>query len=249
MKVKQLLLIVILVGAIGALIVNVEKDKNVIQQTTPATVPLPIEGELPPLDSATEWLNSEPLTAAGLRGKVVLINFGTYTCINWLRTLPYVRAWAEKYKQHGLVVISVHTPEFAFEHNIDNVRRAVQDVRLEHPIAIDNDYAIWTAFDNHYWPALYFVDAQGRIRHHHFGEGDYENSERILQQLLAEAGNGDVGQELVSVDGRGVEAAADWDSLRSGENYVGYERTENFASPGGAILDTRRVYAAPARLV
>ena len=248
MKAKQLLLVVILVGAIGAFIVNVDKDKNVIQHIPPATGQLPIEGELPSLGSATGWLNSEPLTAASLRGKVVLINFGTYTCINWLRTLPYVRAWAEKYKDHGLVVISVHTPEFVFEHNIDNVRRAVQDVRIEHPIAIDNDYAIWTAFDNHYWPAFYFVDAQGRIRHHQYGEGQYEQSEMIIQQLLAEAGNGDIGQELVSVDGRGVEAAADWGSLQSGENYVGYARTENFASPGGAVLDTRRVYAAPARL-
>src|SRR5262245_29123204 len=184
MKAKQLLLVVILVGAIGAFIAHVGKDKNVIQQRTPATGQLPIEGELPSLDSATGWLNSEPLTAAGLRGKVVLINFGTYTCINWLRTLPYVRAWAEKYKDQGLVVISVHTPEFAFEQSIDNVRRAVQDLRIEHPIAIDNDYAIWTAFDNHYWPAFYFVDAQGRIRHHQFGEGDYEQSELILQQFV-----------------------------------------------------------------
>jgi thiol-disulfide isomerase/thioredoxin len=248
MKAKQLLLIVILVGAIGAFIVNVAKDKNVMQQRTPATVQLPIEGELPSLDSATEWLNSEPLSAAGLRGKVVLINFGTYTCINWLRTLPYVRAWAEKYKQHGLVVISIHTPEFAFEQNIDNVRRAVLDLRIEHPIAIDNDYAIWTAFDNHYWPAFYFVDAQGHIRHHQFGEGDYEQSEMILQQLLAEAGRGDIGDKLVSVEGSGVEAAADWGSLQSPENYLGYARTENFASPGGALLETRRAYAAPARL-
>jgi len=147
-----------------------------------------------------------------------------------------------------LVVISVHTPEFAFEQNIDNVRQAVQDLRIEHPIAIDNDYAIWTAFDNHYWPAFYFVDAQGHIRHHQFGEGDYEQSEMILQQLLAEAGIGDIGQELVSVEASGAEAAADWGSLRSPENYLGYERTENFASPGGAVLDERRVYAAPAHL-
>jgi len=147
-----------------------------------------------------------------------------------------------------LVVISVHTPEFAFEQNIDNVRRAVQDVRIEHPIAIDNDYAIWRAFKNHYWPALYFVDAQGHIRHHQFGEGEYEQSEMIIQQLLAETGIGDIGHELVSVDARGIEAAPDWGSLRSPENYVGYARTENFASPGGAVLDERRVYAAPAQL-
>jgi len=207
-----------------------------------------MEGELSSLGRATEWLNSPPLTAGGLRGKVVLINFCTYTCINWLRTLPYVRAWAAKYKDQGLVVIGVHTPEFAFEQDITNVRRAVKDMRVDYPIAIDNDYAIWRGFKNEYWPALYFVDAQGRIRHHHFGEGDYERSEMILQQLLAEAGVGGVGHELVAVDARGIEAAADWDSLQSGENYVGYDRTENFASPGGPASDTRRVYAVPTRL-
>jgi thiol-disulfide isomerase/thioredoxin len=214
----------------------------------PAAAALPIEGALPSLGGAIEWLNTQPLSAAGLRGHVVLIDFWTYTCINWLRTLPYVRAWAEKYKQHGLVVVSVHTPEFAFEQNIENVRRAAKDLRVHYPIAIDNDYTIWRAFDNHYWPALYFVDAQGHIRHHHFGEGQYEQSEMILQQLLAEAGIGGISQELVSVEGSGVEAAADWESLRSPENYVGYERTENFASPGGVVFDMPHVYAAPARL-
>jgi len=203
---------------------------------------------LPSLGGATEWLNSPPLTAADLRGKVVLIDFWTYSCINWIRSLPYVRAWAEKYKNHGLVVIGVHTPEFAFEKNVDNVRRAAKDMRVDYPIAIDNDYAIWRAFKNEYWPALYFVDAQGRIRHHHFGEGEYERSEMIIQQLLSEAGTARVGHELVSVDARGAEAAADWGSLKSPENYVGYERTENFASPGGAVLDKGRVYAAPAQL-
>jgi len=214
----------------------------------PAAAQLPIEGELPSLASATGWLNSPPLTAAGLRGGVVLVDFWTYTCINWLRTLPYLRAWAEKYQDHGLVVIGVHTPEFDFEHDLDNVRRAATDLRVNYPIAIDNDYAIWSAFDNHYWPALYFVDAQGQIRHHQFGEGQYEQSEMIIQQLLTKAGISGIGHELVSVDASGVEAAADWDSLWSPENYVGYERTENFASPGGAVLDTRHVYAAPARL-
>jgi len=216
--------------------------------THPAAVQLPVEGELPSLDNATEWLNSQPLTAAGLRGSVVLVQFWTYTCINWLRTLPYVRAWADRYEDRGLVVIGVHTPEFDFEHDLDNVRRAAEDLRVEFPIAVDNDYAIWTAFDNHYWPALYFVDAQGQIRHHQFGEGDYEQSEMIVQRLLSEAGSGSIGQELVSVDGRGAEAAADWGGLRSPENYVGYERTENFASPGGAILNTARSYAVPAQL-
>jgi thiol-disulfide isomerase/thioredoxin len=214
----------------------------------PAALQLPIEGELPSLGGAIEWLNSQPLTAAGLRGKVVLIDFWTYTCINWLRTLPYVRAWAEKYKQHGLVVIGVHTPEFPFEQDEQNVRRAAKDLRVDYPIAIDSEYAVWSAFDNHYWPALYFVDAQGHIRHHHFGEGQYEQSEMVIQRLLAEAGIGDIGQELVSVEGSGVEAAADWDSLRSPENYIGYARTENFASPGGVAFDMRRVYSAPARL-
>ena len=227
----------------------ITKANQLLRATVhPAAAELPIEGDLPSLDSATEWLNTAPLTADGLRGKVVLVDFWTYTCINWLRSLPYVRAWSEKYKDQGLVVIGVHTPEFEFESDIDNVRRAAADMRVDYPIAIDNDYAIWSAFNNHYWPALYFVDAQGHIRHHQFGEGDYEQSEMIIQQLLTEAGIGGIGHELASVDARGVEAAADWGSLGSPENYVGYERTENFASPGGAVLDQPRVYAAPARL-
>jgi len=248
MKATRLLLASILAVAIGAPIEARAEDKRVTQQVRPAAVQLPIEGNLPSLGSATEWLNSQPLTAAGLRGKVVLIDFWTYTCINWLRSLPYVRAWAEKYKDRGLVVIGVHAPEFAFEKNIDNVRRAAKAMRVDYPIAIDNDYAIWRAFKNEYWPALYFVDAQGRIRHHHFGEGEYEQSEMIIQRLLAEAGVGGIGQELVSADGRGAEAAADWDSLKSPENYVGQERTQNFASPGGSVLGKRRAYAVPARL-
>jgi thiol-disulfide isomerase/thioredoxin len=217
-------------------------------RTRPAAARLPVEGELPSLGSATEWLNSPPLTTAGLRGKVVLIDFWTYTCINWIRTLPYVHAWAEKYRDHGLVVIGVHAPEFAFEKKLDNVRRAANDLKVDFPIAIDNDHAIWRAFENQYWPALYFVDARGRIRHHQFGEGEYERSELVIQQLLAEAGAGGIGSELVTVDARGVEAAADWSSLKSPENYVGYQRTENFVSPGGAAAGKRRVYAAPARL-
>jgi thiol-disulfide isomerase/thioredoxin len=222
-------------------------NKLLLAARHPAAIQLPIEGELPSLGGATAWLNSPPLSAAGLRGKVVLIDFWTYTCINWLRTLPYVRAWAEKYKDQGVVVIGVHTPEFPFEHDLENVRRAVQDMRVSYPIAIDNDYAIWDAFNNHYWPALYLVDAQGRIRSHQFGEGAYEPSEMILQHLLAEAGIGGIDDELVAVDASGAEAAADWESLRSAENYVGYERTENFASPGDAVLDTPHVYAFPAR--
>jgi thiol-disulfide isomerase/thioredoxin len=209
---------------------------------------LPVESRLPSFDGATGWLNSPPLTASGLRGKVVLVNFWTYTCINWLRQLPYVRAWAGRYSGHGLVVVGVHTPEFGFEHNPGNVRRAVQDMRVDYPVAIDNDYAVWSAFANHYWPALYFADPQGRIRHHHFGEGEYQQSEMVIQQLLA--GNGSAGpdHELVSVDARDAEAPADWAALRSAENYTGYERTENFASPGGAVPGKRHAYEAPAQL-
>jgi thiol-disulfide isomerase/thioredoxin len=225
------------------------KKKGVMRQTTPAPVRLPIEGGLPSLSGATEWLNSQPLTAAGLRGKVALIDFWTYSCINWLRSLPYVRAWAQKYKDQGLVVVGVHTPEFGFEKNVDNVRQAAKDMRIDYPVAIDSNYAIWHAFKNEYWPALHFSDAQGRIRHHVFGEGEYDRSEKIIQQLLAEVGAGGIAHDLVSVDARGLEAAADWGSLKSPENYVGYDRTENFASPGGAVLGKRRVYSAPARLI
>ena len=213
-----------------------------------AAVRLPDEGELPSLEGATGWLNSPPLTVAGLRGKAVLVNFWTYTCVNWLRQLPYVRAWAGKYSSQGLVVIGVHTPEFPFERNADNVRRAVQDMNIGYPVATDNDYAVWQAFDNHYWPALYFADAQGRLRHHHFGEGEYAQSEMVIQQLLAEAGSGGEDMQLVSVDPRGVEAPADWGTLRSPENYTGYERTENFASPGGAVPGQPHAYTVPARL-
>ncbi len=203
--------------------------------------------ELAALGRAAEWLNSPPLTPSSLAGKVVLVDFCTYTCINWLRTLPYVRAWAKNYRQ-GLVVIGVHTPEFAVERNVDNVRRALQEMRIEHPIAIDNDYAIWRAFNNQYWPALYFVDGRGKVREHHFGEGEYDRSETIIQRLLAENGSAAVGERAVPVEVSKVEAAADWDNLRSPENYVGYDRTDRFSSPGGGELDRRRRYAAPARL-
>ncbi len=222
-------------------------NKLLLAARHPAAVPLPIEGELPSLGGATAWLNSPPLSAAELRGKVVLVDFWTYTCINWLRTLPYIRAWAEKYQDHGVVVVGVHTPEFSFEHDLENVRRAVQDMGVDYPIAIDNDYAVWDAFENHYWPALYLVDAQGRIRAHQFGEGAYESSEMMIQHLLAEAGIGGIAPELVSVEAQGPEVAADWVDLRSPENYVGYERTENFASPGDAVLNSPHVYDFPTR--
>ena len=203
--------------------------------------------ELAAIARATEWLNSTGLTPQSIAGKVVLVQFWTYTCINWRRTLPYLREWAEKYP--NLLVIGVHTPELEFEHNIDNVRRAVQQMQIAYPVVIDNDYSIWRAFNNQYWPALYFIDMRGRIREHQFGEGEYQRSESVIQRLLAEAGvaslrNGDA----VSVDAEGVEAAADWANLKSPETYVGYDRAQNFASPGGADVDRRRVYAAPARL-
>jgi len=204
---------------------------------------LPVEGGMPPLAGAVEWLNSPPLTAEGLRGKVVLIDFWTYSCINCLRAIPYVRAWAEKYKDQGLVVIGVHTPEFAFEKRIDNVRGAAADLGISYPVAVDNDYAIWRAFNNRYWPAHYFVDAEGRIRHHHFGEGGYEQSERVIQKLLAEAGAKTVSDGVVSVEATGAQAAANMAEVLSPETYLGYARAENFVSPGGVVQDRSHAYA------
>ncbi|MDX6279906.1 MAG: hypothetical protein QOH03_977 [Kribbellaceae bacterium] len=175
---------------------------------------------MPSFDRATAWLNSGPLTAAGLRGQVVLVDFWTLTCINWLRTEPYVRAWSRAYRDDGLVVVGVHTPEFSFEHEADRVRLAVAEREIDYPVALDNDFGIWTAFANHYWPALYFVDRDGKIRDHHFGEGRYEQSERVIQQLLG------IEREPVQVEGVGVEAAADWAQLRTPETYLGYTRGE-----------------------
>jgi thiol-disulfide isomerase/thioredoxin len=224
------------------------RANQLVRSATHPAAQLPVEGHLPGFDGATGWLNSPPLTPEGLRGRVLLINFWTYTCINWLRTLPYLRAWADRYTDHGLIVIGVHTPEFDFEHDLDNLRRAIRDLRVAYPIAIDNDYAIWDAFGNRYWPALYLIDAHGHRRHHRFGEGDYEQSERIIQQLLIETGAGGIGQDLVSAEATGVEVAAEWESLWSPENYLGYGRTENFASPNGAVRGTRHGYTVPARL-
>jgi len=195
--------------------------------------------KFPSLAGATGWLNSQPLTPAELAGKVVLVDFWTFTCINWLRTEAYVRAWSQAYRDDGLVVIGVHTPEFSFEHEIDRVRLATRERGIDYPVAIDNDYAVWNAFENHYWPALYFLDVDGVIRDHHFGEGRYEQSERIIQRLLG------VERKLACVEALGVEAEADWDDLRTPESYLGYARAEQFASPGGAAFDERRAYALP----
>ena len=197
---------------------------------------------MPALDGATGWLNSEPLGPAELRGRVVVVNFWTLTCINWLRQEPYVRAWARAYRDAGLLVLGIHTPEFGFEHDIDLVRRATAERGIDYPVALDNDYAVWSAFANHYWPALYFVDADGVIRDHHFGEGRYEQSERVIQQLLG------VEREPVPVAGRGVEAPADWEQLNTPETYLGHWRGEHFASPGGVAPDEPRTYALPERL-
>ncbi len=203
---------------------------------------MPIERKLPSLAGAVEWLNSPPLTAEALKGKVVLVDFWTYSCINCLRTIPYVEAWAEKYKDQGLVVIGVHAPEFAFEKNVANVKRAVTELGITYPVAVDNNYAIWRAFNNEYWPAHYFVDANGNIRHHHFGEGDYDGSERVIQQLLAEAGQKNVATGVVSVKAWGPEAAGQLDEVKSPETYVGFNRAENFVSPGGAVHDAPHDY-------
>src|SRR5438067_5702733 len=197
---------------------------------------------MPSLGGATERLNSEPLGSAELRGHAVLVNFWTLTCINWLRQEPYVRAWSQAYRDDGLVVIGVHTPEFSFEHGIDRVRQATKDRAIDYPVALDNDYEIWSAFDNHYWPALYFVDGEGIIRDQHFGEGRYEQSERVIQRLLG------VKRELLSVEGLGVEAEADWDNLRTPETYLGYDRSNGFASPNGATREERVAYELPERL-
>lgn len=202
---------------------------------------LPVEGQLPSLDGAVEWLNSKPLTAEALRGKVVLVDFWTYSCINCLRTIPYVRAWAEKYKDDGLVVIGVHTPEFAFEKQPANVKKALGDLKITYPVAIDNNYSIWRAFNNMYWPAHYFIDAQGRIRHHHFGEGEYAKSEEVIRQLLREAGK-TVPERRADVRGTGAEAAPDMANVKSPETYLGYDRAENFMSPGGAVRDESHDY-------
>lgn len=219
---------------------------GMMMSNKPDTTPKSLLGNpMPSLDGTIEWLNSPPLTAAGLKGKVVLIDFWTYSCINCIRAIPYVRAWAEKYKDQGLVVIGVHTPEFAFERNVNNVKRAIATHRIDYPVAIDNNYAVWRAFNNNFWPAHYFIDAQGVVRHQHFGEGDYDKSERMIQKLLAESGQANVKPELVSVKATGAEAASvDMSAVKSHETYVGYDRAENFASPGGIVRNESRKYAA-----
>ncbi|SAK75055.1 cytochrome c biogenesis protein transmembrane region [Caballeronia glebae] len=221
---------------------------------TPAPAPLPVEGTLPALDGAVQWINSPPLTKEALRGKVVLVDVWTYSCINCLRTLPYLKTWAQKYRDQGLVVIGVHAPEFAFERNVDNVKKAVHDLGIDYPVAVDNNYAIWRALNNQYWPAHYFIDAKGDIRYHHFGEGDYAHSEQVIQELLAEAGHGAAPAMAMTAKnksddmGQGALMQADNADMRSPETYIGYERAEQFMSPGGETQDRIHDYAAPKAL-
>lgn len=209
---------------------------------------LPVEGSLASFDGATGWLNTAPLTPERLHGRVVLVDFWTYTCINWLRTLPYVRAWAAKYADAGLTVVGVHTPEFGFEHTVDNVIAAARGFDVRYPIALDNDYAVWSAFNNHFWPAVYLADGEGRIRYHHFGEGEYAATEMVIQQLLLDAGAEDIEQDLVMVEPHGLEVAADWRTLRSPETYTGSRQATGFAQENVARFDQPAVYDAPARL-
>ena len=215
---------------------------------SPAAIRLRSEGEFPELSGATGWLNSDPLTTHSLRGRVVLVNFWTFSCINSIRVLPYLRAWAAKYMNQGLVVIGVQAPEFEFEKSVENVRWAVKERMIDYPVAIDNDLAIWRAFNNEYWPALYFIDARGHIRHHQFGEGEYQQSETVIQELLIDAGTEGIGHDLANGEGVGIEAAPDWAELRSPESYVGYDRAENFASSGGEVRDKRHAYVCPSTL-
>jgi thiol-disulfide isomerase/thioredoxin len=210
-------------------------------------VALPVEGRLASFDGATAWLNSDPLTPEGLRGRVVVVDFWTYTCVNWLRTLPYLRAWAAKYRDDGLTVIGVHTPEFGFEGNIENVIEQSRALGVEYPVAVDTDDAVWSAFANHFWPALYIADRDGRIRFHHFGEGEYPMTEMVIQHLLF-AGDDGAERDLVTVEPRGLEVAADWSTLASPETYVGYRQSSGFAQEDRATFDTPTAYSVPARL-
>ena len=209
---------------------------------------LPVEGRLAPFEGATGWLNSEPLTPEGLRGRVVLVDFWTYTCINWLRTLPYVRAWHAKYRDAGLTIVGVHTPEFGFERDVDNIVALSRTFGVDYPVAIDSEYGVWRAFANHFWPAVYMADGEGRIRFHHFGEGEYAMTEMVIQQLLRDGGAEGVPDDLVAVDPEGLEVAADWRTLQTPETYTGYGQSSGFAQDDVARYDEPQAYDAPARL-
>ena len=232
----------------GAMVAQNTTSGGAAQVADKSPGTLPVEGNLPPLDGAVQWLNSPPLDAQALKGKVVLVDFWTYSCINCLRSLPYVKAWAEKYRDQGLVVIGVHAPEFAFERDVGNVTKAMKDLGINYPVAIDNEFKIWRAFNNEYWPAHYFADAQGRIRYHHFGEGKYAESERVIQQLLREAGAAKVADGLISAKADGVQMAPDSDAVQSPETYVGYQRAEHFVPETALVPDKVAAYNPPAHL-
>ena len=232
----------------GAMMAQVPASGSAMKAADKAPGALPIEGNLPPLDGAVQWLNSPPLTAQALKGKVVLVDFWTYSCINCLRSLPYVKAWAEKYRDQGLVVIGVHAPEFAFERDVGNVTKAMKDLGINYPVAIDNDFKVWRAFNNQYWPAHYFADAQGRIRYHHFGEGEYAESERVIQQLLREAGAAKVADGLINASAEGVQLAPDMNEVQSPETYVGYQRAKHFVPETSLVPDKVSAYSAPSQL-
>jgi len=232
----------------GAMMAQIPASGSAMKAADKAPGALPIEGNLPPLDGAVQWLNSPPLTAQALKGKVVLVDFWTYSCINCLRSLPYVKAWAEKYRDQGLVVIGVHAPEFAFERDVGNVTKAMKDLGINYPVAIDNDFKVWRAFNNQYWPAHYFADAQGRIRYHHFGEGEYAESERVIQQLLREAGAAKVADGLINASAEGVQLAPDMNEVQSPETYVGYQRAEHFVPETSLVPDKVSAYSAPSQL-
>ena len=245
-KAARVVLAVIFIIALVVVTDSLAQDKS--GGAPVKTHSLSFSGKIPSFAGATGWLNSPPLAASDLRGKVVLIDIWTYTCVNWLRTLPYVRAWAERYKDKGLVVIGVSDPEFPFEHDVENVRRAAKAMRVDYPIAIDNDFVIWRALMNQYWPAVYVVDAEGRIRFRHFGEGGDEETERAIRELLAEAGQKDLGEKWATVNPQGPEVAADYATLQSPESYVGAERADGFASPDSPVIDAKHVYTLPTRL-
>lgn len=229
----------------GALTLGLSELVNAAGKSTDSFEKQLTRGELSSLSRANSWLNTDKLNPSELKGKVVLINFCTYTCINWLRQLPYVREWYNKYKDEGLVVVGVHTPEFSFEHNLTNVNGSFANLNVGYPVAIDNDRIIWNAFNNNYWPAIYILDGKGKIRHQQFGEGGYEDCERVIQQLLTKPGTANLNNDLVSPDGKAIEAPADWPNLKSSENYLGEARTENFVSVGKAPRKGRKLYPVP----
>ena len=235
----------LLISALGAALPCQAAVSPLIASDAPMGAATTSEKTLPSLSGATDWINSQPLAASDLKGRVVVVQFWTYSCINWLRTAPYTRAWAQKYRPDGLIVIGVHSPEFEFEKDVGRVRRAAVSMSLDYPIAVDSRHAVWNAFRNSFWPALYVIDARGRIRHQQFGEGGYAESEQVIQQLLRESGHPGIRQDLLSVTARGAEEPADWQDLRSPETYLGYARAERFASPARTVPDRRQSYAIP----